>query len=512
MFSIYDYELADAGFYINLDESKDRLTLVQNQIQKFKIKNLERFSALTDELRQSACTKSHKGVFQYALSNNLNRVFVAEDDFKIVDNAKLGRFGSIQTQEYLEHIYKDIAEYDVVMFGCNPKKQIIPINSRLGYNVASTGAWAYIINDRAMRYILDNYNYYKDYMAIDDILPTLNYKGFKTVVTIPQIITHADGIPSTLQPSVGDTYYSGWIDGSWDKHMYENIPNKIKSKQEFAEHLEQNYILEKNLTVLITGHATVNWLYYLRYLLKSLPKELFKCRFIVCYDSFSNDDKFNLSRYFRDIRGDIHPSIEYVNGGLISSLKKGLYTIQTPYFIWLEHDWVFLNDSVNWIKLIDTMNNYSFINSIWLNKDDNNIRGFEICNTENGVTPFERETRVSDMDLITTCRWSNNPAIHRTSKMKEWFENYIDNEHVDKVNQRSHNIEEKMIDLYRKDIINHGWLNVKDNWGTYLYGKIGDAAYVGHTDASGRYGGISRSQPEINGSAYIHNNPLTEND
>lgn len=512
MFAIHDYILADAGFYINLDESKDRLELVQNQIQQFNIKNLERFSALTDELRQSSCTKSHKAVFKYALDNNLHRIFIAEDDFKIVENAKLGRFGSIQTQEYLDNIYKDISQYDVVMFGCNPKKQIIPINRYLGYNVASTGAWAYIINDRTMKYILDNYNYYKDYMAIDDILPTLNYKGFKTVITIPQIITHTDGIPSTLQPSLGDTYYSGWIDGSWNKHLYEKIPNIIKSKQEFHKHLEENYILEKNLTVLITGHATSNWLYYLRYLLKSLPKELFKCRFIVCYDSFNNDDKFNLSRYFRDIRGDIHPSIEYVNGGLISSLKKGLYTIQTPYFVWLEHDWVFLNNSVDWTKLIRGMNDYSFINSVWFNKDDNNIRGFEICNTKNGNTPFEAENRVVDLDLITTCRWSNNPAIHRTSKMKEWFEAYINNQHVDKVNQRSHNIEEKMIDIYRNDIMNNSWDNIRDKWGTFLYGKIGDAAYVGHTDASGRYGGISRSQPEINGSAYIHNNPLTEND
>jgi len=512
MFSIYGYELADAGFYINLDESKHRLTLVQNQIKKFNIKNLKRFSAFTDKWLHASCTQSHKGVFQHALNNNLNRVFVAEDDFELVEAPELGRFGSVQTQKYLEYIHQDIAEYDIVMFGCNPKKQIIPINKCFGYNIASTGAWAYIINDRAMRYILDNYNYYQDRMAIDDILPILNYIGFKTVVTIPQIITHTDGIPSTLQPSIGKTYYSRWISGSWDKHIYNKIPDKAKSKQEFYEYLEQNYKLEKNLTVLITGHDTVNWLYHLRYLLKSLPKELFNCRFIVCYDSFSNNNKFKLNRYFRDIRSNIYPSIEYVNGGLISSLKKGLCTIQTPYFIWLEHDWVFLNNSVNWIKLIDTMNNYSFINSVWFNKDDNNIRGFEICNTEHGSTPFEPETRVSDIDLITTCRWSNNPAIHRTSKMKEWFENYINNEHVDKVNQRSHNIEEKMIDLYRKDIINNGWINVKDNWGTYLYGKIGDCAYVGHTDASGRYGGISRSQPEINGSEYIHKNPLTRND
>lgn len=511
MFSILDYDLADAGFFINLEESQDRLNLVNKQIDNFNIKNLHRFSALKDDLRQYACTKSHRAIFEYAMSNNLENIFVAEDDFSIESSLNIGRFGNIQLEEYLANICDHIKQYDVVMFGCNPKKQIIPINRYLGFNTGSTGAWAYIISQTAMKYILNNYNYYKDYMAIDDILPTLNYKGFKTAITIPQIISHTDGIPSTLQPHVGSTYYSGWIQGSWDKYLYNSIPNSINSIESFYNNLENNYTIEKNITVLITGHSTVNWLYYLRYLLKSLPKELMNCRFIVCYDSFSNDDKFNLSRYFRDIRSNIQPSIEYVDGGLISSLKKALATIQTPYFIWLEHDWVFLN-KINWASLTDAMNRCYLINSVWFNKDDNNIRGFEICNTNNGPTPFEKDNRISDIDLITTCRWSNNPAIHRTTKMKEWFHKYIDNEYVDIINQRSHNIEEKMIDIYRNDILTNGWDSVKDNWGTFLYGKIGDTAYVGHTDASNRYGGISRSQPEINGYEYIQNNPLTEND
>lgn len=512
MFSINEKVLADIGFFINLDESKDRLVLVNNQIETFNIKDLHRFPALKDELRQYSCTKSHRAIFEYALNNNLEYIFIAEDDFCILDSPNMGRFGNIELVDYISYLANYTKEYDVLMFGCNPKKQIIPINSYLGFNTSSTGAWAYIINQRAMRYILDNYNYYRDYMAIDDILPNLNYKGFKTLVTIPQIISHADGIGSTLQPHIGTTHYSTWINGNWDKHLYESVPTSINSLSELRSYLDTNYTLEKNLTILITGHASDNWLYYLRYLLKTLSKETFKCRFIVCYDSCSNDDKFNLSRYFRDIRTDIYPSIEYVNGGLISSLKKGLSLIQTPYFLWLEHDWVFLQD-VDLVGCIKAMEQHSFINSIWFNKSDNQMRAFEICNYGNNeCTPFDREHRVKDLDLVTTCRWSNNPAIHRTEKMKEWFEKYIDNEHVDIINQRSHNIEEKMIDIYRNDIIQHGWDSVRDNWGTFLYGNVGDQAYVGHTDASARYLGISRSDAEINGSKYMQDNPLMENE
>jgi hypothetical protein len=114
------------------------------------------------------------------------------------------------------------------------------------------------------------------------------------------------------------------------------------------------------------------------------------------------------------------------------------------------------------------------------------------------------------MPLITTCRWSNNPAIFRTSKIKEWFDQKIKNEHVNTAHQGCHNIEETMIPLYRKEILQTGWNNIKDNWGTFLYGDIGEGPYVAHTDASRRYQGQSKSQPEINGEKYILNNPLGE--
>lgn len=514
MFSILSHELSDHGFYINLDHSVERKVFIENQISLFDIKNLSRFPALTDELRQYSCTKSHRAVFEFAISQNMSSVFVAEDDFDIRHDVNIGCFGTINIKEFLGCISSYIKKenFDILMFGCNPRKQIIPINRYLGLNTSSTGAWAYIINQKAMKYILNNYNYSQDYMAIDDILPDLNYKGFKTLTTIPQIMNHRDGVASTLQPSIGPTHYSGWIEGNWNKHLYESISKNILNKEDFYNYLENNYIIENNMTILITGHSTENWLYYLRYLLKSLPKKILNCRFIVCYDNFSNEDQYNLNRYFRDVRSDIQPSIEYVNGGLISSLKKCLPLIQTPYFLWLEHDWVFLKE-IEWQKLINTMNSHSFINAVWFNKDDNNIRGFDICDDIDGsVTAYEVDNRIKEISLITTCRWSNNPVLLKTQKMKDWFEKYITNEYIDILHQGQSNIEESLIPKYRSDIKNYGWNNIKDQWGTYLYGNIGDGPYVAHTDASRRYQNHNKSQPEINGEYYIINNPLSDTD
>jgi GR25 family glycosyltransferase involved in LPS biosynthesis len=509
-FSILGHDLADRGYYINLSESVERKDYIEKQIIKFNIKNLYRFEALKDEIRQYSCTKSHRAIYEEAIAQSLDYIFVAEDDFTIHDLFKI----KINLDNYLNNIKTLIKNYDIIMFGCNPKKQLIPDNRYFAFNTASSGAWAYIINRRAMEYILKNYEYYKDYQAVDDILPFLNNKGFKTVVSVPQICGHRDGVESTLQPHVGLTYYSGWIDGSWDKTIYNLIPNEIKQNLDlFQQYLLDHFILEKNLTILITGHRVDNWLFYLRYLLKSLPKQLYTCRFIICYDSLDNTDKFEINRYFRDIRSDIYPSIEYVDGGLISSLKRGLQNIQTPYFLWLEHDWVFLdNYTINWIKLINSFNKYSFINAVWFNKDDNRPRGYETHNYNNTTTPFEREDRVSEIDLITSCRWSNNPALFRTQKTKEWFDQYINNEYVDKINQGSYNIEEGLINIYRNQIDLYGWEKIKDEWGTFLYGKIGEGPFVGHTDASKRYTGESQSDPEINGINYMNSHLLNEDE
>jgi hypothetical protein len=65
-----------------------------------------------------------------------------------------------------------------------------------------------------------------------------------------------------------------------------------------------------------------------------------------------------------------------------------------------------------------------------------------------------------------------------------------------------------MIPYYRNVISNNKWSDIKDEWGTFIYGDIDEGPYVGHTDASRRYQGGSKSGPEYNGEEYIKNNPL----
>jgi GR25 family glycosyltransferase involved in LPS biosynthesis len=505
MFSILGNTFADKGFYINLSSSVDRKEHIENLILKYQIEGLERFDALTDEMIQFSCTKSHLGIFKQSLDEDLEIIFVVEDDINIEDECYL----PIKTEktffkDSIEKVKSDLenVEWDVLLFGCNPKSFIVPITENLGVVDKSTGAWAYLIKKRAYQFLLDNSNYKRDYIAIDDYLPLLNNYGFKTLTTLPLLINHASGFVSTLQPR-GPVDYSTWIQGNYHRFLFDNY------KENFMENK-----IEKEVTIVITGHFVENYMFYLKYLFHSLPNELKKCKILIHYDETSGFDvrleQVRLNAYFRDYISEFNITLSTGFGGLINSLDSMVKKIRTPYFIFLEHDWVFLKkDNIDFLSLIDAFNNHNFINAVWFSKDDNVMRGFDIAtDIDNNVTPFDLENRVSEVDLITVCRWSNNPAMFRLSKMKEWFELYIDNGGVGKIHQGQHNVEETMIPTYRKIISENKWDDIKDDWGTFLYGNLGEGPYVGHTDASRRYQGGSKSTPEINGEEYIKNNPL----
>jgi GR25 family glycosyltransferase involved in LPS biosynthesis len=504
-FKINGIKFADRGFFINLPSSQDRLELVINQIKKYNIEGLNRFDALTDELRHFSCTKSHLKVFENSLINDFEIIFVAEDDFMIEDICYQPKIGNKSLLDSLSDVYEDLksVEWDVLLFGCNPKSPLIPITNNLSIVNRSTGAWAYLIKKNAYRYLLKNSEYNKDYLAIDDWLPLLNDKGFVTLTTIPLTINHGVNLISTLQPS-GPVNYDTWIKGSYHKHFYDIYPNNYSENNE----------IEKNITIVITGHFVDDFLFYLKYLFHSLPNDLKRCKIIINYDESGEGDighhKYELEAFFKNVITGLNTTIQYSSGGLISSIKNVIETIKTPYFLFLEHDWVFLNkDNINFNNLLSSFNNNDFINAVWFSKDDNIMRGFEITDDIDGKsTPFEVDNRVVETNLITTCRWSNNPALFRLSKFKNWYYNIIKNEHVDVVNQGCHNVEETMIPYYREQIRTLGWDNVKDEWGTYLYGDINEGPYVGHTDASKRYQGHNKSAPEINGEEYIKNNPI----
>ena len=509
MIKILDIEIADKGYYINLDESIERKENVEKQIEQYSIENLERFSALKDPAKFYSCTKSHLEIFRQSLELDVNTLFVIEDDFQIYDECKINNikfnFKDVLTQVMTE--LKDI-EWDVVMFGCNPKTYLIPETNYLSRNFFSTGSWAYIISKRAYQHILENSNYFKDYLAIDDWLSVLSKKGFNVFTTTPKLISHAIDFESTLMPS-GKVNYDAWIEGNYENYLYR-----------FVDGLDfvKDYSVEQNVTIIITGHFVDNFLFYLRYLLKTMPSQIEKCRFLIIYDTNNDTADYSnireLQDYFKNRNKPINYEIKYSKGGLIDSVDIMLKSITTDYFIFLEHDWIFLeNETIDFKGLLDCFKKYEFVNAVWFNKDDNQLKGFEISGTGDGKeTPYGKEHRIDDFELVTTVRWSNNPSMLRTSKYREWYEKYIYNMGVGVNHQGQYNVEDSMIREYRELLLKSKWEEIRDDWGTFLYGKVGSGPYVGHTDGSRRYQTSIRTMAEDNADEYVKNNPLPDND
>ena len=105
--------------------------------------------------------------------------------------------------------------------------------------------------------------------------------------------------------------YDSWIKGSYHKHFYDIYPNKF---------IDFNKI-EKELTIVITGHFVENFTFHLKYLFHSLPEEIKKCKFIIHYDESGDGDigfeKLKLESLFKDNITNLNTTISYSFGGLI---------------------------------------------------------------------------------------------------------------------------------------------------------------------------------------------------
>lgn len=229
MFKIQGVKIADSGYYINLEESEDRRIKVNEQIERFEIEGLERYEAVINEFLPAGPTVSHlKLMEELLLKEDQETFFIAEDDFNINETVELvGTKFKMPLKEYLESLSVSLEnnDWDIVQLGCNPSVPFIFEDKNLGYMFKSTGAWAYIINKRACRYILDNFSYMRDRLAIDNIIPILNMRGFKSFMTPVNVIDHAVGMPSTVQRHITECNYKAWIEGNYHKNITTFVNN-----------------------------------------------------------------------------------------------------------------------------------------------------------------------------------------------------------------------------------------------------------------------------------------------
>lgn len=466
-FSINGNTFADKGFYINLKKSVERKENVENIIKKFNIEGLLRFDALTDDMIQYSCTKSHLEVFNVCLENGIESVFVAEDDFSINDNLYLPNTDGVSFFEKIELIKKDLnsLEWDVFLFGCNPKSNLIPITDNVAVVNKSTGAWAYLIKKRAFTYLLENLKYKRDYIAIDDYLPYLNEKGFISLTAIPLTIGHAVGFESTLQPR-GPVDYTEWIKGSYHKFLYDFYPDNNFTCEK----------IEKKLTICIPGYFCENYLTHLKYALKSLPNELKKCRFIIRFNILDKNrdlpEFLNLMAYFRDVKNDLNVSLTYSFDGLIPTFDFFLNNIITPYFMVFGFNFIFLDkEKIKLNELIELFDKHSYLNVVHFLQSEKYHK-----NTSNTI-----EDVVAECSVTPSVLWSENPSFYRFSDAKELFKTFLKNGHED------------------------------NKFNTYLYINSTNDDLIGYVNLN-KNDEINNPIEDLRYKTYKEENPLTEND
>jgi GR25 family glycosyltransferase involved in LPS biosynthesis len=211
------------AYVINLDERTDRWNQIQNSFKGYNI-NLERVSAVRDQVGWKGCGYSHIKVIRAAKEKKLPFVLIMEDDCKPTEHFR----NWFKIKEWLD---KNTDKWDIFLGGNsyygfsgkdNSVKAICKIDGIKLYNTKATSLQFYYVNSTAYDKILEWETYIKnnDTWIPIDLWP--NKIGLRCVSSTPfiafQEISH-----SNIENTVRD--YTSYMKIS--EEFIASIPNNI---------------------------------------------------------------------------------------------------------------------------------------------------------------------------------------------------------------------------------------------------------------------------------------------
>jgi len=194
--------------YINLNERKDRLSHVENELKKMEIEG-ERFPAIKTQNGAIGCTLSHIKCIEIAKERNYPYVFICEDDITFLNptelKEKLNKFGNTDLME----------KFDVLIIGgnnCPPYRILTDFCIRISNCQTTTG---YIVASRYYDILLKNFkesaagllrnqNKKKEY-ALDMYWKRLQGEGIWFMIYPPSVIQY----PNYSNIEERETNYAG---------------------------------------------------------------------------------------------------------------------------------------------------------------------------------------------------------------------------------------------------------------------------------------------------------------
>ncbi len=146
-------------------------------------------------------------------------------------------------------------------------------------------------------------------------------------------------------------------------------------------------------------------------------------------------------------------------------------SVETDIYVFWEHDWI-LNFDFDILKVIDEVRNNSKINYVRLNQfDNNNIRYDNLIEGDNKIS--------SNIPLIKTFRWSNNPYICKTNTFKNWWKTFIY-----PTSNEGGFVEGPLNELFKFYIDKMGLEEALERFGCFVYGNWDDKALVSHLNGN----------------------------
>jgi tetratricopeptide (TPR) repeat protein len=159
--------------------------------------------------------------------------------------------------------------------------------------------------------------------------------------------------------------------------------------------------------------------------------------------------------------------------GLKNNVLDALQQTDTDFFTLLEHDFLF-TDCPPQITLMDTIAANPFMHIIQFNRRPNVALRWD--------THLWPEPRVAATPLLRTPRFSNNPYVGRTAKIRTHFVPLFSGANAfDGINGGAGGLEEQVKETMNGMMQNFGF-GFTQRWsGYYLYGRMYDAPRLTHT-------------------------------
>jgi hypothetical protein len=187
----------------------------------------------------------------------------------------------------------------------------------------------------------------------------------------------------------------------------------------------------------------------------------------------------NLKKSFKQYLSDIN--IVIVNDSRVTMRNNWIHMIEhcnTPYFMFLEHDWEFIEDipTDTILSEMDKHDNFSYIRfSRWPAGHEQELR----WDKASGAM-YEKETVIGTevgLPLTKVGLYSGNPHIVKTKKCKDFYLPILNQYWGNKTLGTSH-LEKELSNIASMHIVQYGKEKEHEIWGTFLYGTWPDSVSV----------------------------------